>query len=197
VVPVTIEVSSDLVAWAPLVTVMRQQAIDLAWVLPDWAALPQVFFRAQSARPGVEGEDIERWADNGHDYQLVRVFQGLDWPRAREAAENMVYRGRRGHLATITSLAEQTWVQTHPVRTAAADSHCWLGGQRSPDSSEPAGGWNWITGEAFDFACWETSPEPDSLAGEETAVRLGPNGGRWHNTTARCLVPCFLVEYEE
>ncbi|HEX8553051.1 MAG TPA: hypothetical protein VF681_16020 [Abditibacteriaceae bacterium] len=44
---------------------------------------------------------------NGHFYSVVAVPGGLTWKQAEAAARNMTFGGVQGHLATVTSNAEQ------------------------------------------------------------------------------------------
>lgn len=57
-------------------------------------------------------------------------------------------RGRRGHLVTITSAAENAFVtQRFGTRLGG---RFWLGGYKemqTSDSANPASGWRWLTGE--------------------------------------------------
>lgn len=86
-----------------------------------------------------------RWSENEHYYAVVN--QVTSWQQARALAKGMVFMGVHGHLATITSEAENTFVTTELGGTAGA----WLGGRQLPRSSEPAGGWQWITGEPWAY----------------------------------------------
>lgn len=196
--PLALAFSPDLVSWTPLATLMGGQAVDVAWVIPGWSVLSKGWFRAHSL-PTPAGDEVARWSENGHDYHVVRVFQGVDWSTARAAAEALVYRGRRGHLAAITSPAEQAWIQTHPGFRAAPDESCWLGGYREPGSPEPGDGWRWVTGETFEFTHWITPQEGDGAAGQEGVMRLSSADGRWHHVSAQSSprLPAFLVEYED
>ena len=106
---------------------------------------------AQSTQP-VEWKVSE--GGNGHWYQ---VFSEVgDWNQYRDRC---IAKG--GHLATIANAAENT-----KVRLLLASGRFYLGGyQPNPTpSSEPLGGWAWITGEPWNFSPWSGS-EPNNLGG--------------------------------
>ena len=48
--------------------------------------------------------------ENGHYYEAITVDLGIDWPSAKSAAESMSFLGCPGHLATITSEAENVFI---------------------------------------------------------------------------------------
>jgi len=95
---------------------------------------------------------------NGHGYLRIDVDAGITWTDANAAAIAMNYMGGPGHLATITSAAEQSFV----VANLGARRGLWLGGIQPPGSPEPAGGWTWITGEPWSYTNW-SSGEPNEL----------------------------------
>ncbi|HET8569315.1 MAG TPA: hypothetical protein VFM93_10055, partial [Candidatus Limnocylindria bacterium] len=45
-----------------------------------------------------------------HCYEVVTVPGGITWPSAKAAAETRTYNGFAGHLVTITSAAETTFL---------------------------------------------------------------------------------------
>src|SRR5262245_50458951 len=49
------------------------------------------------------------WAGNGHFYDAIAAG-GLAWSSARRRAEAMTHQGMKGHLATITSEAENRFI---------------------------------------------------------------------------------------
>jgi hypothetical protein len=75
-----------------------------------------------------------------------------------------------GHLATITSQAENDFVfqlvDDFQFWRFEFDRGFgpWLGGFQPPGSPEPAGNWQWVTGEPFDFVNW-SSREPSNNSG--------------------------------
>ncbi len=112
---------------------------------------------------------------NGHYYQHVSVAYNpadhLYWEEAEAEAE-----AAGGYLATITSQEESDWIWNNLGGTALL--HSWLGGFQPPGSPEPAGNWQWVTGETWQYTNWAPG-EPNNLTSND------PNGenslmlGRW------------------
>jgi len=67
-----------------------------------------------------------------------------------------------GHLATITSEAENAFIYGLASNNIALwhslPNGCvlgpWLGGTQPTGSSEPGGGWRWVTGETWSYTNW-------------------------------------------
>jgi len=111
---------------------------------------------------------------NGHTYRVVAKPNLISWDLANAEAGLA-----GGYLATITSSAENAFVfsliDNAPFWTQSANDHGpWIGGFQPPGSSEPSGGWTWVTQpgmgspEPFSYANWEAG-EPNNL----TATVLG------------------------
>ena len=86
----------------------------------------------------------------GHAYELV-LTPDLTWHQAVDAAAQMSWAGREGHLAAITTLAEQEFVIAS-LGGGPQINYCWVGGYQdrsAPNFSEPFDGWKWITGETW------------------------------------------------
>lgn len=86
------------------------------------------------------------------------------WEDARTDAEARSYRGMRGHVVTITGAAEEQV----PIDNWLGDilyGQPWLGGFRLPNS-DPATGWQWVTGEAWGYTNWNAGEPNSSGAGE-------------------------------
>ncbi|MBX3119213.1 MAG: PEP-CTERM sorting domain-containing protein [Fimbriimonadaceae bacterium] len=116
-----------------------------------------------------------QWSGNGHFYDVV-LISGPDrsWGAASAAAQGMVApNGMSGTLATITSAAENAFVfsladapQFWAIDGAGNNEGPYLGGFQVPGSSEPIGGWSWVTGEAWGFSSW-AGGEPNNWGGAE------------------------------
>ncbi len=96
---------------------------------------------------------------NGHWYEYVQTT-GLAWSEAGDAAASSTWQGQQGYLATITSADENAWISQNILGSYAESFRLWLGGYQdtaAPDYSEPAGGWLWVTGEAWSYTNWGVS----------------------------------------
>ena len=66
-------------------------------------------------------------------------------------------------------------------------------GYQEPKSSEPDGGWQWATGEPFDFTNWGYSDEnwqPDNFPANANRI-----GNRWQENGIWCDVTVLSLEY--
>lgn len=155
---------------------------------------------------------IAQWTSaaggNGNYYEIVADIGGLGgqfWANAATIAEGRSHLGIFGHLATLTSAVENAFVaafvdvtlQANPD-IAGAGHHFWIGGRQDPAGSEPDGGWEWITGEAWDYTGWN-SGEPNDLGtvGEDYLL-LGydPDQGLGVWLDSADHQAFFIVEYE-
>ncbi len=133
---------------------------------------------------------------NGHTYTLFSVQGGINWADAQADAVS-----RGGYLATITSGAENTAVYNSlaietnnnvwHVDTFNSRIGPWLGGFKNL-----AGGWEWVTGEAFSFTNWSPG-EPNNSGGTENRVHFFGNPNRnslWNDITDTVLIEGYVVE---
>jgi hypothetical protein len=135
------------------------------------------------------------WAGNGHIYDVVPMAQGINWEDA-EAACALV----GGHLATLTSQEENDFVFG---LVSALGAQAWLGGLQPPGSSEPDGGWGWVTSEAFSFKNWHGG-EPNDGYGygivQEDRIMFFTLGSvverDWNDVPAATLLGAYVVEWE-
>ncbi|HVF09318.1 MAG TPA: C-type lectin domain-containing protein [Abditibacteriaceae bacterium] len=132
---------------------------------------------------------------NGHWYQAVAAPSGgITWAQAKAAAESMVHDGDPGHLVTITSAAEQTFVTSNfPI---ASSQNYWIGAFQPPGSPEPGGGFQWVTGEPWSYTAWN-SGEPNNAGTNNLgdAVEFVSNG-LWNDTNGSDALPGYVVEFE-
>jgi hypothetical protein len=127
---------------------------------------------------------------NGHYYEAVPASGGISWNNARIAVAGRTYRGLQGYLATLTSASENAFVVEN-FPTAVLRSY-WLGGFQPPGSTEPAGGWTWLTGETWAYTDWNTG-EPNNQ-GQEDALALD-NSTHWNDGPVDFPYGGFMVEY--
>jgi len=117
--------------------------------------------------------DAVTWSGNGHAYEVVNHGSLLDWATARTAAESL-----SGYLVTLTSAEENSFVFALTMSHYAGMISPWTGGFQQPGSSEPDGGWSWITGEPFSFTSWQPG-EPNN-ADDENLLVFG-DGETWND----------------
>jgi hypothetical protein len=136
--------------------------------------------------------------DNGHYYFVVDQG-GLGWDLAKQAAEQMSFMGTPGHLATLTDQAENDFVYS----LGGLQWH-WIGGfqnTNSPSYSEPAGGWEWVTGEPWSFENWHPGePNDTGASGAEDYLELltaaaGYSDG-WNDAAPQEHPAGYVVEYD-
>ena len=146
---------------------------------------------------------VVQWSGNGHWYEAV-LEPGLTWEEARAAAE-----ARTGYLATITSPEENTflyalidsdeyWVQLFGNFVDGP----WLGGYQPAapnEPNEPAGGWEWITGEEFEYQNW-SGDGPNDLGGLQHVLHfhgLGERSDQWDDLRSNArYIHGYMVEYD-
>lgn len=104
---------------------------------------------------------------NGHWYKR---FEGpVRWIEARDTCTSL-----GGHLATIASPSENAFVGG--INDGA---NCWLGGFQQPGSCEANCGWEWVTGEPWDWTNWDWN-QPDDAGGEDH-LQFWSNSSRWND----------------
>lgn len=131
---------------------------------------------------------------NGHYYLEVATPAGITWPDAKSAAEQRYLRGYQGHLATITSPAENIFLAGGELSEGAAQFY-WLGGVQSPTGEEPAGGWGWVTGEPWVYSNW-IPEEPNDQDGNEDVLHFGPGTyGAWNDDPPDATNRGYIVEF--
>lgn len=138
-------------------------------------------------------------ADGGNDhwYEVVWLGQGqIDWNTANAAASSSTHEGQTGYLATITSAAEQVFLNALNHAFASSHGHnsyyvtAWLGG--NDVASE--GNFEWVTGETFGYTNW-ASGEPNDYYGEDY-LQGWWSGDKWNDCDGGCSTHKFVVEYD-
>jgi hypothetical protein len=143
--------------------------------------------------PGAVFADPVEWETNAHWYEFVPEL--LTWPEAEQAAESTSWKGLVGHLATVTSQAEQDFVTTGVP--GFPGSQAWLGGYQHPPSSPPDENWYWITGEAWDYTFWGVGePNDHGEPGSESYLIVSSDFDPPAWSDAGDGAYCYMVEYE-
>ncbi len=144
------------------------------------------------------------FGDNGHYYDYIEVtttspFSANTWSSADTAASASLFMGVNGHLATITSAAENTFVFglfSGPLDFQGA----WLGGKA---------GSGWLAGpedgDSFSYTNWGGS-EPNGSGYAYMHIGMAPiagiDPGEWADSEATGIpnvndpVTGYFVEYE-
>ena len=136
---------------------------------------------------GVAIATPSQWPANGHFYEAITPVSGMDWSQANSAASSSVFQGLQGHLATITSAEENSFI----YGLLDSQSPTWgyfLGGYQLVSSNEPDGGWTWVTNETFSYTKWNAG-EPNNGGGDQNVLWMygdaayrvysGYLGGEW------------------
>ncbi|MAC19570.1 MAG: hypothetical protein CMJ23_07870 [Phycisphaerae bacterium] len=110
---------------------------------------------------------------NGHHYVVRSLFNGRDWADAISASDRF-----GGYPATITSPGENTFIANRatPSQVGGATT---FGLIQTPDATDPAEGWEWITGERFYHSNWNVGEPNDFGRGEDFATIY--SNGTWND----------------
>jgi hypothetical protein len=137
------------------------------------------------------GQQAVQWkvSDGGNGHWYARVPELVTWPDAKVRSEQL-----GGHLATLTSAGENSFAGA--LNLPGPSPNSWIGGfqdRNAPDFSEPAGGWRWVTGEAWQFTAWDQSGpaggEPNNLGPYNEDYLCTWVGGNTWNDLAGGLNP--------
>ncbi len=141
---------------------------------------------------------------NGHWYELLTASESLaaNFSDALATAAGQSHLGLQGYLATITSAAEQAFVDTLNPGGASA----WLGGS----DAATEGTWQWVTGPEAGTTFWTSQNgtltysnwnggEPNNYTGNSPAGEQGLlgwwSGDRWNDISDNYSRYAVLVEY--
>jgi len=138
---------------------------------------------AAAMTAGASAQDAVQWrvedGGNGHWYAWS------SWGSFASSASAGSEASRRGaHLVTLTSAAEEAFVQGIAPSGSCQDlghSEALIGAFQTPGSVEPSSGWRWVTGEAMVYTHWRPG-EPNDSGGIENVGYLNRTGG-WNDGT--------------
>lgn len=85
--------------------------------------------------------EYDEYEFNGNKYCVIN--KGMSWSDGKKFCEEL-----GGHLLTITSEEEQTFVTDVMLSTDTNMPIYWMGG------TSESGTWQWITGEPFEYTNW-------------------------------------------
>jgi len=140
---------------------------------------------------------------NDHWYQAMLVGPpGINWTDASTAANS-----QGGYLATISGAAENAFAYDLVNDTLFwfIDAYGnglgpWLGGLQPPGSPEPAGNWQWVSGEPAAYLNWDGG-QPDDFQGNEDRIHFFGTGmlqsPQWNDVGASTLLRGFVIEYTQ
>jgi hypothetical protein len=129
---------------------------------------------------------------NGHYYDLVTG--NFTWSEARLAAGAQSFGGVQGHLATLTTAAEDSFIRTTFAAEVAEFTGPWFGADWDHMGIGPTAGWSWVTGEPFaGYVGWNFG-EPNHLGGTEDAIHFSGSG--WNDIDrSRSDTSGYFVEF--
>lgn len=124
-------------------------------------------------------------AAGGNCHAYAKVAGALTYLQAKAAAEAAMFNGKMGHLATVTSAEEKTFVANSVIAGVTGD--WWLGAKRTGGATSP---FAWVTGETFSYTSW-MSGQPDNAGEDALAWR---STGQWHDASSTVKLP-YLIEF--
>lgn len=125
--------------------------------------------------------DVRQWSvaagGNDHYYGIVPIVQ--PWVNHAALAPTLTYNGEPGYLATIRSVEENSFIESlmadHTDQPSITDEF-YIGG------SSALGSWQWLTGEYFSYARWESGePSGDGPAIAIWGMSQGSKAGYWND----------------
>jgi hypothetical protein len=139
---------------------------------------------------------------NGHYYKVVQE-PNLLWDDARIKAAESTFNNVHGYLATITSAAEDNFIDSlrSGIRTNLL---VWVGGSQETNAVSSTNGWSWINGEGpiagqdggATYANWIFG-EPNDAGGpnSEQYLAIGSVGWGWSSEADDRHVEGYVIEY--
>ncbi|MBR4848171.1 MAG: hypothetical protein IKV07_02300, partial [Bacteroidaceae bacterium] len=121
-----------------------------------------------------------------YDGRIYKIFNvQLSWFDAYSYCESL-----GGHLVTITSQEEQTFIETY-MNSLSFSNQAWIGAYSDGEK------WQWITDEAFEYTNWNPG-EPNCTQGYEFFGHINHNSlGQWNDYMPfNTSIIAFICEWE-
>ncbi len=145
---------------------------------------------------------------DGRHYEIIAAST-IDWNTANDAANTSTFQGASGHLATVTSEAEDLFIESLRIQAGLSKAEVWVGGKTDSNCSPvPGCGWVWVNDEGpistrqvplISYSNWLDYPtvEPNNLGGMEQhlGVGLGGNFG-WNDEGNLGNIGGYVIEYD-
>ena len=124
---------------------------------------------------------------NGNTYKVIEQ-PGITWEEAAKIAENME---GNWHLATVTSEGEQLFLEQLLEGT---NGEYWLGAYQEGGLAINEG-WQWVTGERFDYDNWNIYEPNDYNDANEKHLGIRTNiNFEWNDEADLGLIHGFVIE---
>ena len=121
---------------------------------------------------------------NNHDYMVINGH--YTWEEAHQ------YLPEGYHLATVTSMDEQNFLSYSLL--AEYTGEYWLGASQNQGKA-PDEGWQWETGEPWDFKYWASGEANDWMGVPEFHLGIWSDyGWHWNDEHGRANIQGFIAE---
>ena len=118
-----------------------------------------------------------------YDGRMYKIFNAqLSWLDAYSYCDDI-----GGHLVTITSQEEQTFIENY-MKAQSFTDEAWIG------SYSTISDWHWVTDESFDYTNWDGN-QPDCDRKYEYFGTINHGFGRW-NDRNHLITYSFICEWE-
>jgi len=125
----------------------------------------------------------------GHWYALTNTAG--NWEQCELEASSV-----GGHLVTINNAAENGWL--HVTFDTKTRVYVWIGFRQLPGSTEPAGGWEWISGEDVGFVNWGGLEPTNHRPAEDYAVMRHDGGWTdWDHRRSDFVPTLGIIEVDK
>lgn len=143
------------------------------------------------AKIKANGFNVDVLDFQGNSYALVPFPGTISWEAARNHAQTLKFEEVDGHLATVTSKEENSFISGKILplsKKYSIASGAWLGGT----DEKLEGTWKWVTGEKWQYTNWDTNDSNSS-----SSDYLATYNGAWFSDgySPRTHV-AYVVEFE-